>query len=321
MESGRAGYVMRLAAARDYTEGRRGLLARRRALHVVPPKMLVAKRLCGGAVQAPGRALEQHRRLLLSVTVWSRLRRLSRHARQRVRAAARISLETADMPLGVQICSSSEWTAAKEILAVPQSAIDGYPYGESFRLVIAGQDCVFFNSRRTKVRAAGACQWAIDRWQVNPLLVLGTCGGVAEHLPVMSLIVADRTFQYDSRDLRPEMGYMAPADLSWLRADTIAVPFHIGTLATADRNLTFDDLTLLRAQNVLGADWESGAIATVCMLNAVRWAVVRAVSDVPLKEGADDAERQIADYRRHTPVIMEMLLKVLPAIIAGIAAA
>jgi len=64
----------------------------------------------------------------------------------------------------------------------------------------------------------------------------------------------------------------------------------------------------LRAENVLGADWESGAIATVCLINGARWAIVRGISDIPRREGAKDADRQVDDYRRHTPAIMGKLM-------------
>jgi nucleoside phosphorylase len=224
------------------------------------------------------------------------------------------------MPFGVQICSGTEWTAATTLLSVSPGAIGRFPYGEFFNRSISGRDCVFFNSRRTKTRAAGACQYAIDHWRVDPLIVLGTCGGVAEPLSVGDLIIATRTFQYDSADRRPEMGYGLEADLGWFHADQFAETLHPGTLATADHDLTFRDLPELRRENVMGADWESGAIATVCALNGIRWTIVRGVSDVPVRDGAEDAARQVDDYRRHTPAIVERLLGLLPQIIVAMAA-
>jgi nucleoside phosphorylase len=224
------------------------------------------------------------------------------------------------MPFGVQICSRTEWTAMRTLLSVSPRAIGRFPYGEFFDQSMSGRGCVFFNSRRTKTRAAGACQYAIDHWRIDPLIVLGTCGGVAEQLSVNDLIIATRTLQYDSQDRRPEMGYGLQADLSWLRADQFAETLHPGALASADHDLTFQDLPELRRENVLGADWESGAIATVCALNSIRWTIVRGVSDVPLCEGSDDAARQVDDYRRHTPAIMERLIRLLPQVVAAMAA-
>lgn len=221
------------------------------------------------------------------------------------------------MATGIQICSGTEWRAAKHLMQVPPEAVRLFPYGESFGANIATRECVFYNSRRTKTRAAGACQYAIDRWAIDSLLVIGTCGGVAEHLSPMDIVLATRTIQYDSQDRRPDMGYIVPADSSWLNLGHVVSEIHAGPIASADHDLTYRDLGGLRRQKVFGADWESAAIATVCALNQVRWAVLRGISDVPLRAGAADAARQREDYARNTPLIMERLLALLPTILEG----
>jgi nucleoside phosphorylase len=220
------------------------------------------------------------------------------------------------MPIGIQICSGTEWRAAKPRLAVPVDRVQTYPYGEFFQSTIAGRDGVFFHSRRTKTRAAGACQYAIDRWRVDPVIVLGTCGGVAPDLGIGDIIFATQTIQYDCQDRRPEMGHTVVADTAWL--NLASVPIHRGPVASADRDMTFDILADLRSQGVLGADWESGAIAAVCALNRVRWAVLRCISDVPLEPGAHDARRQEADYKANAVAIMASLLDLVPRMLDGI---
>lgn len=222
------------------------------------------------------------------------------------------------MAIGIQICSGTEWRAAKHVMRVPPETVRPFPYGEFFRAAIAASECVFYNSRRTKTRAAGACQYAIDRWDIDSVLVIGTCGGVAEHLSLMDIVLATETIQYDSEDQRPDMGYIVPADPAWLNLELVASPLHAGAIASADRDLTYRDLARLRRLDVFGADWESAAIATVCSLNRVRWAVLRAISDVPLRAGAADAARQIEDYARNTPLIMERLLGLLPTILGKV---
>jgi nucleoside phosphorylase len=218
--------------------------------------------------------------------------------------------------VGIQICSGTEWRAVRPRLDLSADAAGAFPYGEYVRMPVAARDCVFFHSRRTKTRAAGACQYAIDRWNVDPLLVLGTCGGVAPHLRVMDLVMAARTIQYDCRDQRPDMGLAVVADPAWLSVVTgLGEPIHVGTLASADQDVTFETLASLRTQDVLAADWESGAIAAVCALNGVRWAVLRGVSDVPRQPGDADVARQLRDYRENTPPIMARLLALLPRIL------
>src|SRR5260370_41919720 len=102
--------------------------------------------------------------------------------------------------------------------------------------------------------------------------------------------------------------------------DMTGISIHDGEIERAERDMTFDVLTDLRSQGVLGADWESGAIATVCSLNKVRWAVLRAITDVPLEPGDRDVSRQVDDYNANAPRIMMSLLDSLPRILAGISA-
>jgi nucleoside phosphorylase len=221
------------------------------------------------------------------------------------------------MGAGVQICSGTEWRTVKQCLNVPAAKVGTFPYGEHFRIRLGDRPCVFFHCRRTRVRAAGACQYAIDRWRVDPVIVLGTCGGVAERLQVGDVVLATRTLQYDCQDQRPGMGAETTADLSWIDLPATIGKLHRGPVASADHDLTFNDVAPLRAVGILVADWESAAIAAVCQFNGVRWAIFRGVSDVPMLAGEADHQRQLADYAQNTPSIMERLLPMLPLIVAA----
>lgn len=228
------------------------------------------------------------------------------------------------MTVGIQICSGSEWRATKTLLGLTPAQVEPFPYGEYVRVTIAERACVLFHSRRTKTRAAGACQLAIDRWGVDPLLVLGTCGGVAEGVRVGDLVFATRTVQWDCVDRLNAMAgpffsmMTVTPDHRWLDLTPLANRLHHGVVASADQDVTFDEVTSLRKHDVLAADWESGAIAIVCELNRVRWAVFRGVTDVPHRAGGDDALRQGQDYTINTPAIMEALFAILPTILSGI---
>lgn len=150
------------------------------------------------------------------------------------------------------------------------------------------------------------------------MFVLGTCGGVADQLRVMDIVFAARTWQYDCDDRRPDMGGLVSDDHSWLDLSRIPHALHPGTIASADHDLTYEFVQSLRMDNALAADWESGAIALVCALNRVRWAVFRGISDVPIEPGEVDVRRQLSDYQANAPAIMKTLLTLLPEIIASV---
>jgi len=90
---------------------------------------------------------------------------------------------------------------------------------------------------------------------------------------------------------------------------------HQGIVASADQDVTFEEVAVLRKHDVLAADWESGAVALVCALNHVRWAVFRGV---PHRAGADDARRQGQDDTSNTSVVMAKLFELLPDILRRI---
>jgi hypothetical protein len=112
----------------------------------------------------------------------------------------------------------------------PGAQRGGFPYGEYFPGKAGDLACMFFNSRRTKARAAGACQYAIDRWGVDSVIVLGSCGGVASQVKILDLVCATSTVQWDAVErmnpmIQPFLEETAvSADLSWLSLDDVGEP-------------------------------------------------------------------------------------------------
>ena len=229
---------------------------------------------------------------------------------------------TPDVTVGIHICSGAEWRATRAILQITDAEIERYPYGEFVTREMERRRCVFYFSRMTKTRSAGACQYAIDHWGVDQVIVMGTCGGVSEKLKPLDVIQATRTIQYDCNNkIRPDSTAVfdmlaVNLDNTWLELPASANLLR-GTVASADHDMTFEDLEPLRRHQVLGADWESGAIAIVCALNRVRCAIFRGVTDVPSAATVDDARLQFEGYRANTPAIMERLLRLLPYVLRG----
>jgi adenosylhomocysteine nucleosidase len=106
---------------------------------------------------------------------------------------------------------------------------------------------------------------------------------------------------------------------SWVDMGQVSRRFLRGTIATGDQDL--DEATRMRLQeesrlggwNILGADWESGAIATVAEWNKVRCLILRGVSDIPEPHSAGPHVQSL-DYEKNTPLIMERLLEMMSQI-------
>jgi adenosylhomocysteine nucleosidase len=187
------------------------------------------------------------------------------------------------------------------------------PFGEYFEHSIGRNKSIFVQSGDTKTRSAAACQFAIDRWHPDGIVNLGTCGGVANKIKKLDIIMARKTVQYDCiiRFGEAQGLFYKPmitvVDTSWIDISGVSRKLHKGTIASADQDLNVKWRERLRKENVLGADWESGAISKVCELNKMKCLILRGVTDIP--DG-----NQESDFENNTPIVMESLLQILTQI-------
>lgn len=147
-----------------------------------------------------------------------------------------------------------------------------------------------------KVSAALCTQMLISRYAPSALLHSGIAGGVSPELRHMDLVVARELTYRDmsddiKRDWLPCGGcFVADAGLSSLLRQA-APEARLGCIATGDQFLESreEKLRLQQDYNALCADMESAAVAQVCIVNRVPFAVLRCISDL-----ADDEAR--GDY-------------------------
>lgn len=221
----------------------------------------------------------------------------------------------------IQICSNSEWRSLKDILINKEHQISQYPFGEFIEIKLYDEECIFYHSGATKTRSSAACQFAIDNWQPKMIIVLGTCGGVDKKLNVLDIIIANKTVQYDCIDRMGKEPYVfyepltTIIDNSWIHLNEFHGNVYEGMIATADQDINYEVLKMLRKEEVLCADWESGAIAYICRLNKVRNCIVRGVTDIPTENADESAISQGTDYRQNTPRVMKKLIEdILPVL-------
>ena len=99
----------------------------------------------------------------------------------------------------VIISANAEWQAVKEIVAPTE--IHSTRLGEYFDLPIntgmSEMAIRFLHGGWGKISAAATAQQAIDLWQPELLVNLGTCGGFDGRIARGSIILATRTIVYD----------------------------------------------------------------------------------------------------------------------------
>jgi adenosylhomocysteine nucleosidase len=210
----------------------------------------------------------------------------------------------------VLISANAEWRATREVLSVQEVA--STPMGEWFE-----QGGVrYFHGGWGKISAAATTQFAIDHFQPDLLVNLGTCGGFAGSIEPGEVILVDRTIVYD---IIEQMGdsaeaiehYSTKLDLSWLK-QPYPHPVRRGLLVSADRDIVVEDISrLVKQYGAFAADWESGAIAWVAKKNIVRCLILRGVTDV-VGAGGGEAYGNIALFHERTKGVMKALIEQLP---------
>jgi adenosylhomocysteine nucleosidase len=143
----------------------------------------------------------------------------------------------------VLISARQEWQA---VVASYKPAIqEESPFGEWFSTQVtvpapgAPQliPVLFLHGGWGKVAAAASTQYAIDRWQPELLVNLGTCGGFSGEIERGEIVLAERTLIYD---IIEQIGsadaalahFSSEMDLSWLRGD-LPTPVHRTLLVSA----------------------------------------------------------------------------------------
>ncbi len=192
------------------------------------------------------------------------------------------------------ICAEAEWAAVERRFPAPQRHPS--PYGEWFLVPIpVGEETwpvVFFHGGWGKIASAGATQYAIDRWQPDLLVNLGTCGGFSGHVNLGDIILVEKALAYDILeqigDAEPALAhYTTVLDLSWLR-EPYPLPVRRGLMVSGDRDLVPDEVQdLHRRFGAMVGDWESAAIAYVAHRNGIRCLILRGVSDLVGPEGGE----------------------------------
>lgn len=195
-----------------------------------------------------------------------------------------------------------ELAAVVALLEAPEvSEVGGRTF---YRDLVGGHVAVV--SRIGKVAAAATTAILIERFAPDAVVMIGLAGGVAPHLAVGDVVIADALIQHDldarplfPRHEAPGLGIAAfPADRAL--ADRLAAGasafvepsrVHRGLIASGDRFFASAQAVaelreLLPA--TLAVEMEGAAIAQVCYEHGVPFAVARVISDSADHDAAVD---------------------------------
>jgi len=214
----------------------------------------------------------------------------------------------------VILSAGAEWRIATHFFAScqPQPA----KYNSWFELELNGARVVFFHGGWGKISAAASTQYAVDRWQPDLLINIGTCGGFSGFIEQGEIVLADETIIYDiyerMKNAQDAIDYYSTRiDLSYLQ-EPYPLAVRRMRLISADRDIDPAEVSFLQEQYHAGAaDWESGAIAWVAAKNGVRCLILRGVSDLVDQTGGE-AYGNYQLFIERTKGIITRLLESLP---------
>lgn len=209
------------------------------------------------------------------------------------------------MTIGIIGAMQSE---VERLLAAMEDQVTTRAAGADFaRGRIAGKDVVVGLCGIGKVCAGAIAQCMIDRFGVSAIVNTGVAGGLDDRLEIGDLVVATDAIQHDfdltafgyargympcaGGDQRSPSRFAADPGLS----DRFVDAFNSancrgkvirGTVVSGDVFVSDPDLkkALIRDYHAAATEMEGAAIAQVCCLNGVPFAVVRAISDLAGKE-------------------------------------
>lgn len=171
-----------------------------------------------------------------------------------------------------------------------------------FSGILAETEVVMVCSDIGKLPVAIATQIAIDRFEVDSLIVTGPAGPLVPYLQQGDMVIADRLIQYDSNQPKSEnSGNNTWSDKSPIRTDSalltrVSESYHgifggkssrpqlvVGTVVSCDFPLTDRKVIgqLQRDYGVVAIDREGAVVARVCRANEKPLLLIRTVVDTP----------------------------------------
>ena len=176
-----------------------------------------------------------------------------------------------------------------------------------------------------KVNAALATQLLIDRYQVDRMIMTGVAGAIDPTLRIGDTVIASEAAYHDVvpavlQQYHPYLDSVYfPADVDMvagLQEAAHAGPYAANT--TTGRMVTGEAFIeqegrqqIIDAHHPLCVDMESAAMAHVCYVNSIPFAVVRSISDTPAESGMNTFEENCDMAAKRSVALLQTYLDAL----------
>lgn len=213
--------------------------------------------------------------------------------------------------IGISVSAKKEWEAVLDKFNKNIESCEKFPFGEFFKTNIYGEDVIFYRCGVRKTNCSASTQYMIDHFNLNKIIVAGTCAGIDDKYKILDIFFPNKLVQYDCTIKETEAlikdSFTITIDMSnYSNVNT-------GTLGTADKAVVmWKDYLELKENNITIADTESSAIAYICRANNVECVVIKGISDFPTNENestkTDSYEEQLNAFLTNVPIIMNNII-------------
>ena len=192
--------------------------------------------------------------------------------------------------IGISVANSNEWETTLKHFNKTHEDCSEYPYGEYFITSIKNKEAIVYRCYVRKVASAASTQYMIDHFDIEKIIVAGTCAGVDTKYNQYDIIIPNLAVQYDCtvRETEPliKEKFNVNIDLS-----TLDFTYNTGTIGTADKPLVmWNDYLILKENDITIVDTEAAGIAYVCKMNNVGIIILKGISDFPTDESLSTKE-------------------------------
>ena len=209
--------------------------------------------------------------------------------------------------IGISIAAKREWKAVLDKFQIDLDSCTEYPFGEYFIAEINNKDVLFYRCGVRKVNSSAATQYMIDHFDLQKIIVVGTCAGIDDRFKNLDIFIPNKAVQYDCtiKEQEPLIkdSFTVYFDLGLTGFDVLT-----GTIGTADKAVVmWKDYLELKENCITIADTESAAIAYICKANNVDCVIIKGISDFPTNE-KEKQDEQINTFSTNVPIIMNKII-------------
>ena len=213
--------------------------------------------------------------------------------------------------IGISIAAKKEWEAVLDKYNMSLDKCETYPFGEYFKTNIYGEDVILYRCGVRKMNCSAATQYMIDHFNLNKIIVAGTCAGIDDKYNNLDIIFPNKLVQYDCtvKETEPLIKDSFTITIDMSNYNDIRT----GTIGTADKPVVmWKDYVELKDNNITIADTESAAIAYICKANNVECVVIKGISDFPTNEQEttkeESHENQLNVFLTNIPIVMNDII-------------